>query len=90
MMSTSTSLTRDKAIQCLDSLFERAFGSDKGSSQAYEEWCEEMGLCEWDEEVDEYVGGREPPGQHQILSAVGISPQELVDVLGINPKSVGL
>lgn len=81
-------ITRTEAIKALSSLFEKAFGSDKGSGEAYEEWCESNGLCpEWDGESvvkDEDM----PPSEFEIMLALGLNPQEIIDTLHINPLCI--
>ena len=79
-------ITREAAIKALLSLEDRAFGHDKGSGEAYQEWAERLGLCpDWDGESrvrDEDM----PPNFEELLMAVGVSPQEIVAIAHINPK----
>lgn len=78
-------ITRADAIKALDSLFEKAFGNDKGSGEMYEDWARERGLCDdWDG-YGEVTDGMVPPGQWDILLAMGVTPAELIEHLHANP-----
>jgi hypothetical protein len=80
-------IAREDAIRALDALFEQAFGHDKGSGEVYEAWCAEQGLCEeWDGEEDPIPPECEPPCQHELMLALGLTPQEILDALHINPR----
>lgn len=87
MGETPKKIARAAAIRALEGLFERAFGSEKGSGDAYSEWCEEVGLCEtWDGE-EEFRDEHNPPCQYELMLALGLTPQEIVNALHINPKT---
>lgn len=77
-------VTRKQSIKIINELFEEHFGSDKGSGEAYVEWMERMGLAEFSE--DDMTTVVNPPGQLEFLMALGVTPQELVDTLGINHR----
>jgi hypothetical protein len=76
-------VSRKAAIKTIDQLFETHFGSEKGSTEAYVDFMEQRGFCEF---TDEGGVDKEPPCQYEFLLALGVTPQELVDVLGINHK----
>ena len=79
-------IMREQAIRSLDHLFEKVFGSDKGSREAYEEWATNEGLCEeWAGEED-ITDQMRPPGTLEFLLALGVTPQEIVDVIHLNPE----
>jgi hypothetical protein len=88
-------ITEEQAVKALEQLMEIHFGHDKGSGEMYQEWAENVGLCKsiW----EEYPDGDWPsefdndpdyqaPSCYELLMALGISPQKLVDTLHINPK----
>ena len=77
-------LTRDSAICAIVEVFERYFGAEKGSAEMYQEFAEDMRLCEvWDGEstTPEYL----PPSIWEILAATGIHPDHLTEACHINP-----
>ena len=74
-------VTREQAIKVINTLFEEHFGSEKGSNDAYFEFMEKMKFVEFDDDGNT-IG--EAPGQYEFLIALGVQPQEIVDVLGIN------
>lgn len=77
-------ITRKQAIKALLALEDKAFGHDKGSGEMYQEFCELMGLCEeWDGE-SETKEENWAPGFWELLMAIGVKPQEIVDIGGIN------
>ena len=79
-------ITRVQAIKAIDSLFDRYFGSDKGSNELYESWASDNKLCEpWNGE-EELTEEHIPPGQFDILMALGITKEELIEHLGVNPE----
>jgi hypothetical protein len=81
-------ITKEQAIKALHDLEEVAFGHDKGSGEAYLDWAIDQDLCEY---CDEYEGEEwddeihAPPSIIELLVAIGVSPQDLVDVLCVNP-----
>lgn len=77
-------LTRDKAIRALVEVCNRYFGSEKGSAEMYQEFAEDMRLCEpWDGEstTAEYL----PPSLWEILAAAGVDPDHLTEACHLNP-----
>lgn len=79
-------ITRAEAIKALESVFDKAFGNDKGSGDAYEDWAREQGLCaDWDGE-EEITDDMLAPGQWDLLLAVGVTPEELIEHLHANPE----
>lgn len=80
------SVSREQALKALFSLDDFVFGHDKGSGEMYCEWAEHQGLCpEWDGESDVKEEDL-PPGFFELFLALGIQPQEIIDVLHVNPK----
>jgi hypothetical protein len=78
-------VTREKAIKAINELFDRHFGCDKGSGEDYQEWAEDMKLCEpWDGEGS-FTEENYPPGQWDILQAIGVTQDEIIELLGANP-----
>jgi len=75
--------TREQAIKVIEAIFDRAFGNDKGSNDAYCEFMENMGLAKYD---DDYNTIEQPPGMYDIMMALGITADELVSILHLNPK----
>lgn len=79
-------IAREAAIKALLALEDKAFGHDKGSGEMYAEWCADRGLCQpWDGEV-ETADEDLPPDFFELLLAVGVSPQEIVNIGWINHK----
>ena len=77
--------TREEAIKAINDLFDVAFGHDKGSDEAYIDWCEGLGLVTY--ECDDNDAWPEDwPGQYQFLAALGITEQEMIDILHLNPN----
>lgn len=78
-------LTRARAIVALNEVMERYFGSDKGSQEKYQDFCETLGLCElWDGDepaLEEHM----PPGTWELLMAIGVTEAELIEHLHANP-----
>lgn len=77
-------ITRIDAIKVINELFERYFGNDKGSGELFWEFMEDMGLCEYDYDTDTVI--TDSPSQDEVLLAMGVQPQELIDILHINPN----
>jgi len=78
---------RKLAIKALLNLDEKTFGHDKGSGEAYWDWATDMGLCpEYDFDDPDFEKDRSnwPPDFVELLMAIGISPQEIVDISGRN------
>lgn len=79
-------LTREQAIKSICELFERYFGVEKGSAEMYQDFAEDLKLCEpWDGE-GEYKKENMPPDYNEFLLALGVKPQEIIDITHINTK----
>lgn len=80
--------TREQAIKAIHDLFDHAFGHDKGSDEMYIDWCDSHGLVVFEDDGGEPIAS-DWPGELQFLAALGVTEQEMVDVLHINPKVFG-
>lgn len=78
-------LTRKEAIECIEQLFERYFGCDKGSDELYFDFLESMGLVTFDLDTGDMVEDVWP-GQSEFFLALGVQPSELIDIFGHNPS----
>jgi hypothetical protein len=78
-------ISRELAIKALDSMWDVAF--PEGSQERLQFWAEERHLCdEWDPEDEGTQEDARPPGVWDLLLAIGVTRQELIDYCNANPK----
>jgi hypothetical protein len=79
-------VTRKQAVAAILEMFDRWVGCEKGSSEMWSAFCEDMKLIpEWDGKAGTEVA---PPSPEEFLLALGVVPQEMVNVKGYNPGVV--
>ena len=75
---------RHKAIRMIFAAFDRAFGSDEGSDEAWIAFCDSYDVAEFggaDYELDSI------PSEYQIVMAAGISKEDIMEATGVDPTS---
>ncbi len=80
-------LTRNNAIRALVEIFECYFGAEKGSGEMYQEFAEDLHLCEaWDGDMGSSMAPESlPPSMWELLAAAGIHPDHFTEACRINP-----
>jgi hypothetical protein len=78
-------VSRTDAIRAIYEVFERHFGNDKGSGDAWMVFCEDLGFCSWDDEADDWADDNPVPSKQELFLAAGVAPQDIVDAMHINP-----
>lgn len=81
-------ITRVQAIIGLSEMWDIAF--PENSQGRVQDWGERLDLCDmWDGDED-YTDDMRPPGVWDLLLALGVTPQELIEHCHANPKMFAL